>query len=151
MARMFRDILVAIDASATAARAFDRAGELALALNARLTVISVVPHVSSGAYRAPVDIEALRKDVERETQKLIADAVDRLPEGLPITTVLKHGDAGKRIVEQLEAGGYDLLVMGSRGRGRVASNLLGSVAAHVYFHSRVAMLVIQPDDGGVST
>jgi nucleotide-binding universal stress UspA family protein len=143
---MFRDILCAIDESEPAQRAFDRAGELAIALNARLTLISVAPEVSGTAYRAPVDIAALRRDVERETDRLLRDAVDRLPPELPVTTVLKHGNAGERIVEQVAEGGHDLLVMGSRGRGRVATNLLGSVAAHVFFHSRVAMLVIQPED-----
>ena len=146
MGGVFRDILTAIDNSATAQNAFDRAGELAVALNARLTVISVAPDVTGNAYRAPVDIATLRRDVELETERLIRDAVDRLPPELPVTTVLKHGNPGERIVEQVEAGGHDLLVMGSRGRGRVATNLLGSVAAHVFFHSRVAMLVIQPDD-----
>jgi nucleotide-binding universal stress UspA family protein len=146
MAGMFRNILVAIDDSATSARAFDAAGELAGSLNARLTVISVAPEVSPGAYRTGVDVQGLRDDVERETRQLISDAVDRLPAGMPVTTVLKHGDPGKRIVEQIEEGDHDLLVMGSRGRGRVATNLLGSVAADVFFHSRVAMLVIQPDE-----
>jgi nucleotide-binding universal stress UspA family protein len=143
---MFRDILAAIDSSPTAQRALETAGKLAMALNARLTVISVAPRVSSGAYQSAVDVQGLEHEVEGETQKLLREAVESLPAGLPVTTVLKHGNAGERIVEQVESGGHDLLVMGSRGRGRVASNLLGSVAAHVHFHSRVAMLVIHPDD-----
>ena len=143
---MFRNILTAIDGSATAGRAFDAAAELASSLNARLTVISVAPEVSSGAYRAPIDLQTLRAEVERETEQLLREAVDRLSPDLPVTKILMQGDAGKRIVEQLEAGNHDLLVMGSRGRGRIASNLLGSVAAHVFFHTRVPMLVIQPDE-----
>ena len=143
---MFREILVAVDSSPTGQRALETAGKLAMALNSRLTVISVAPDVSSGAYRSPIDIQELRREVEQETDQLLRDAVDRVPPDLPVTTVLKHGDAGKRIVQQLEDGGHDLLVMGSRGRGRVASRFLGSVAAHVYFHSHVAMLVIQPDE-----
>lgn len=143
---MFREILVALDTSETAQRALERAGELAIALNARLTVISVAPDVTGAAYRAPVDLESLRREVEEETERLLRDAVESLPADLPVTTVHKHGDAGKRIAEQVRAGRHDLLVMGSRGRGRVATNLLGSVAADVFFHSRVAMLVIQPDD-----
>jgi nucleotide-binding universal stress UspA family protein len=143
---MFHDILVAIDTSATAQRALERAGELAEALNTRLTVIAVAPDVTASAYRAPVDLASLRREVELETDRLLRSAVDGLPDDLPVTTVHQHGDPGKRIVEQIEAGGHDLLVMGSRGRGRVATNLLGSVAAHVFFHSCVAMLVIQPED-----
>ena len=143
---MFRDVLIALDDSETARRAFDTAAELADALNARLTVISVVPEVASAAYQSHVDVQSLRGEIERETDRLIRDAVDSLPQGLPITTVLKHGHAGERIVEQVEAGRHDLVVMGSRGRGRLATNLFGSVAAHVHYHSHVAMLVIHPEE-----
>lgn len=143
---MFRDVLIALDDSETARRAFDTAAELADALNARLTVISVVPEVASAAYQSHVDVQSLRGEIERETDRLIRDAVDSLPQGLPITTVLKHGNAGERIVEQVEAGRHDLVVMGSRGRGRLATNLFGSVAAHVHYHSHVAMLVIHPEE-----
>jgi nucleotide-binding universal stress UspA family protein len=142
---IFREILAAVDSSPTAQRALETAGELAMALNSRLTVISVAPEVSGGAPQTGVDVQALREEVEGETQRLLREAVESLPEELPVTTVLKHGHAGERIVEQLEAGGHDLLVMGSRGRGRVAENLFGSTAAYVHFHASVAMLVIHPE------
>jgi nucleotide-binding universal stress UspA family protein len=141
----FREILAAIDSSPTAQRALVVAGELAMALNSRLTVISVAPEVSGAAPQAGVDVEGLREEVEDETQRLLREAVESLPEELPVTTVLKHGHAGERIVEQLEAGGHDLVVMGSRGRGPVVSRLFGSTAAYVHFHASVAMLVIHPE------
>ena len=143
---MFRDILVAIDGSPTAERALREAAGLADALNARLTLIAVSPDVPGYAYRSGVDVAALEREAETETDRILREAVDSLPEGIPVTTVLKRGHPGERIVEQIEAGGHDLLAMGSRGRGRLTSNLFGSVGAYVHFHSRVAMLVIHPDD-----
>lgn len=143
---MFRDILVAIDGSPTAERALSEAAELAEALNARLTLIAVSPEVPGYAYRSGVDVAALEREAETETDRILREAVDSLPEGIPVTTVLKRGHPGERIVEQIEAGGHDLLAMGSRGRGRLTSNLFGSVGAYVHFHSRVAMLVIHPDE-----
>jgi nucleotide-binding universal stress UspA family protein len=142
---MFRDILAAIDGSPTADRALATAGELAEALNARLALISVAPEVPAFAYRAGIDAEALEREALAETEGILRAGVESLPAGLPVTTVLKRGHAGERIVEQIEAGSHDLLVMGSRGRGRVATNLLGSTGAHVHYHSAVAMLVIHPD------
>jgi nucleotide-binding universal stress UspA family protein len=139
---MFRNLLVAIDGSPAADQALVEAGELAEAVNAKVTIIAVAPEVPGFAYRAPVDAGALEREVEAETQKLLRGAVESLPSGLPVTTLLKHGHPGERIVEQLEAGRHDLLVMGSRGRGRVASSLFGSVGSYVHFHSRVAMLVV---------
>lgn len=143
---MFRDILVAIDGSATSARALEEAAQMAEALNARLTLIAVSPEVPGYAYRSGVDVAALEHEAETETERILHEAVDSLPEGLPVTTVLKHGNPGERIVEQIKAGGHDLLAMGSRGRGRLTTSLFGSVGAHVHYHSRVAMLVIHPDD-----
>ena len=142
---MYRNILVALDASEIAARALDEAAELALALNARLTIVSVAPDLPSAAYRAGIDIKALEGEVQAEVEGLLRQAVDSLPEGLPVTTVLRRGNPGAEIVGQIERGGHDLVVMGSRGRGRVTSSLFGSVAGHVHFHSRVAMLVLHPE------
>jgi nucleotide-binding universal stress UspA family protein len=143
---MFRDILVAIDGSPTSRRALEEAARLAEALNARLTLIAVSPEVPGYAYRSGVDVGALEREAETETERILREAVDSLPEGLPVTTVLKHGNPGERIVEQIEAGGHDLLAMGSRGSGRLTTSLFGSVGAYVHYHSRVAMLVIHPED-----
>ena len=142
---MFHNVLVAIDDSATAWKALEEAGALADALNARLTIIAVAPEVPPFAYRAPIDVEVLEHEVVSETEKLLRKAVEALPEQLPVTTVQKHGNAGDEIVKQIEGGRHDLLVMGTRERGRVVSNLFGSVAAHVHFHSHIAMLVIHPE------
>jgi nucleotide-binding universal stress UspA family protein len=142
---MFRDILVALDQSPTAQRALAEATELAEALNSRLTIISIVPPIPSFAYRAGIDVGALEQEAEKETDKLLREAVAGLPEGLPVTTVLKHGHPGEEIAKQIEAGDHDLVVMGSRGLGRVTANLFGTVGGYVHFHSRIAMLVIHPD------
>jgi nucleotide-binding universal stress UspA family protein len=143
---MFRDILVALDQTATAQRALQEAIELAEALNARLTLISIVPHIPSFAYRAGIDVGALEQEAEKESEKLLRESVSGLPEDLPVTTVLKHGHPGEEIVTQIEAGKHDLVVMGSRGLGRVTSNLFGTAGGYVHFHARVAMLVIHPEE-----
>jgi nucleotide-binding universal stress UspA family protein len=98
------------------------------------------------AYRAGVDASALEREVEAETEKVLREAVAGLPDDLPVTTVHKHGSPGEEIVKQIEAGDHDLVAMGSRGRGRVSANLFGTVGGHVHYHSRVALLVIHPDE-----
>lgn len=143
---MFRNVLVAIDSSETAQRALAEAIELAQALNSLLTIICVAPEVPSYAYRAGIDAKKLEGEAQAQTEEILRAAADSVPDDLQVTTVLKHGHAGERIVEQIDAGRHDLLVMGSRGLGRVTSNLLGSTGAYVHFHSRVAMLVIHPDE-----
>jgi nucleotide-binding universal stress UspA family protein len=143
---MFRNILVALDRSPTARRALEEAADLAVALNARLTIISVAPDAPGAAPMAGVDPIAMTHDIETETQRLLREAVESLPDELPVTTVLKHGKPGEQIVEQLKAGQHDLLAMGSRGRGRAAESIFGTTAGYVHWHNRVAMLVIHPEE-----
>lgn len=142
---MFRNILVALDQSPTAQRALREACDLAESLNARLTIISVVPQIPAFALRAGIDIAALEKEAEAETDKLLREAVASLPEGLPVTTVLKHGHAGEEIVRQIEAGDHDLVAMGSRGLGRMSANLFGSVGGYVHYHAHATMLVVHAE------
>jgi nucleotide-binding universal stress UspA family protein len=145
---MFRNILVALDESPTAQRALSQAADLAEALNARLTLICVTPDLPGYATRAGVDVRRLEDEAEAESAAILRDGVASLPEGLPVTTVLKHGHAGEEIVKQVEAGEHDLVVLGSRGLGRLASNLVGSVGGYVHFHAKVAMLIVHPDEQG---
>jgi nucleotide-binding universal stress UspA family protein len=55
-------------------------------------------------------------------------------EGMPADRVrgrLASGDAATRILEVAEEGGYDLIVMGRHGRGRLQHFLVGSVTEKV--------------------
>lgn len=142
---MFRNILVAIDSSPTAQRALSEAIDLSRALNASLTIMCVAPEVPAYAYRAGVDAKKLEDEAQAQTEELLREAAEAVPQDLQVTTLLKHGHAGERIVEQVTEGDHDLLVMGSRGLGRVTANLIGSTGAYVHYHSRVALLVIHPD------
>ena len=65
---------------------------------------------------------------------------------MSIHHVERAGRVGEEIVKELEARGYDLIVLGSRGRGRVESNVLGTVNGYVHYHSTVALLSIQVED-----
>ncbi len=144
---MYRNILVAVDGSPTAARALQHAGQLAQALDARLTVMSVVPSVPGYAYAAGVDVAALEREAERQVDKGLQSALASLPGDIAVTSFLRHGDAEHEIVNALEEGGHDLIVLGSRGRGRMASTLFGSVGVAVHFHAHVPMLIVHPLEG----
>jgi nucleotide-binding universal stress UspA family protein len=144
---MFRNILVAIDGSAHAARALEEAVDLAQAGKARLTVITCVPDpaawlIGGAAYSGGIDFEALSREAEREAQGVLDAAVQTIPQDLPVTKILTHGRAARRILEQTENGHHDLVMMGSRGRGEVRSLLLGSVSHEVLNASRTAVLIL---------
>jgi nucleotide-binding universal stress UspA family protein len=139
---MFRSILVAVDGSEPAAHALQEAIDLARGEGARLTLISVAAPPrwlgSPGPYVAPVPLE---DEFERRAQQVVEEAEASVPEDVPVSTVVRSGPAAQAILDRVEAGGHDLIVMGSRGLGSAGSLLLGSVSRAVLADSRVPVLI----------
>jgi nucleotide-binding universal stress UspA family protein len=150
--RVFRDILVAIDGSAHAARALDEAIDLAERDNARLTIMTAVPDPSAwlltgAAYGGEIDYVALSEESERKYRELLDKAAFQVPQGVSVTKRLVHGRPGDRILEQITEGHHDLVVMGSRGRGNVRSLVLGSVSHQVLNAAPAAVLIVHAEVG----
>jgi nucleotide-binding universal stress UspA family protein len=141
---MFRNILVAIDGSDDAERALGQAIDLAECEHAKLTIFSAVPTPPPFAYATPgaAALSDLDEQERRETDEIVRAALDRVPAGVSATSVVKTEPAKPALLRQIDAGGHDLVVMGSRGRGAVRSALLGSVSHHVLHHSDVPVLIV---------
>ena len=142
---MFLNILVGLDGSATSRRALEHAIALARAGNAKLTLVTVAPPVASYVTLAGISTATMHAELDRWAAGVLARAVDVVPGDVLAHTLQLSGDAGPEIVKELQRGGYDLVVLGSRGRGRAQEGLLGSVNGYVHFHSRVPLLSV-PDD-----
>jgi nucleotide-binding universal stress UspA family protein len=69
--------------------------------------------------------------------KLVAELDDDVPCEPP---VVEHGDAGVVLVEA--AKDAELLVVGTRGRGALRSNVIGSVARHCADHTPVPLVIV---------
>jgi nucleotide-binding universal stress UspA family protein len=140
---MFHNILVSIDGSPHAEQALSEAIDIAQAGNARLTLITAVRACPSWAY-SPVGAGAARQlavELEREAQRIMRDAVARVPDDLPVTQIVTHDQIRPALMKQIECGNHDLLAMGSRGRGPIASSLLGSVSHYALNHSPIPVLI----------
>lgn len=85
--------------------------------------------------------DQLRAEAERVVQRARELATDRSP-GLTVETVIAEVDPRTLL---LEAGSTaDLTVVGTRGHGRVASLLLGSVSSALVRHSSRPVAVVRP-------
>jgi nucleotide-binding universal stress UspA family protein len=140
----YLNILVGIDSSKSGQRALRHAVDLAAALNARLTILTVVAPLPGSVYRSGVDTGELASAADREAADLLRAATAIVPETVSVRSRLRHGHAAAEIVAEANEGDHDLLVLGSRGRGRLVSNLLGSVAGSVHYHLHMPLLVIHP-------
>jgi nucleotide-binding universal stress UspA family protein len=142
---LFRSVLVAVDGSRAAAKALEQAIDLAQSESARLTLISVaeLPRLRFSSF--PLAVPFPNEDeLVREAETNLERAEALVPDGVPVSTVLRRGPVAKEIVKRVVAGEHDLVVMGSRGLGPAGAVLLGSVSRAVLAHSPVPVLVAPP-------
>ena len=130
-----RKILIAYDGGEAAHRALDLAAELAHKFDAAVGVVSVVP-VHAG--RVPVDPW---DDREVHTTELAEAAGLLRAQGIEPVMYEPAGDPAATIEKIAEEGGYDMVVVGSRGLGLLSRALQGSVSEHVATHSRTTVVV----------
>jgi nucleotide-binding universal stress UspA family protein len=131
---MYQRILVPIDGSPTAQRAFDYALKMARENRAELIPLYVVD-VPLVAYEAPGFDPSIVRDAMLETgEQLKRDALAAMQKedvkgAAHVVEIDRVGfDVADRILEEARAANCDLVVMGTHGRRGVKRLVLGSVA-----------------------
>ena len=142
-----KSIVVGVDGSPGSRAALEFAMAEAARRGTALRVIAAValPEYCATAYGAyiPPPPEEFVADVRAEMQQFVDQVVaarSDLATGLLIAVEARAGRAGEVLIEAAE--GADLLVVGHRGRGSVASRLLGSVGLHCVLHASCPITVV---------
>ena len=144
----YRHVLVAFDGSPEAELALAHAVAMAQVYRAKLTVVAVVPPPPLLAWQAPGGMRGMHQSEQKELAQRLRAAADGVPDDLSVTTQLLDGDPAREILHHAREGKTDVIVMGSRGRGRVTAALLGSVSNRVMHDATVPVIVIhRPSDG----
>ena len=125
---MYRKILVASDGSKTAARAVDRAAEVARATGASVTILTVGPR-DEATRTAAAEAARIARDGDGD--------------GVRVTTKVDQGDPSQVILDEAERGGYDLLVVGNKGMTGASRFLTGSVPNKISHHVPIALLIVR--------
>jgi nucleotide-binding universal stress UspA family protein len=143
---MFRNILVAVDGSRHADRALGQAIDMAESEHSRLTLITGVAEVPPAAYLMGGQLTGeLIDNARARAGAIVRAARDRIPDDLPVTTILTEEPIRLALMRQIKDGDHDLVALGSRGRGAVRSTLLGSVSHYVLHHSPVPVLIVHDE------
>lgn len=139
---MFSRILVAVDGSESARRAFEKSVYLAQRCNSRLDLIHVVLDSTYGGDSAATF--QLIEELEERGKKLLEEYKSQaVRAGIQVETLLKLGDHAQVIIDIASKNNYDLIMMGSRGLSVFKELLLGSVSFKVMHHARCPVMVVR--------
>jgi nucleotide-binding universal stress UspA family protein len=139
---MFSRILVRVAGSDRGASAVAVATGLAVAGRGRLTLMAAIPHPSPWAWGGPISLEDLRRGSERDSEAALRKTAEAVPAQVPTTVLVRHGPAYDRLLDEARRGHYDLIVVGSRHRGRLRSALFGGLGHKLERESPVPVLVV---------
>lgn len=138
-------ILVATDGSATAGEAVRFGAAFAKALGGGLTLLHVVP--KHGHLGPSVHDEACRPEERRAAEALLRAAQAEAAQwGSPAAIRIAVGEPVEAIVRTAREARADMLVVGTRGRERMARVLLGSVAENLAKVAPCPVVVVRKVD-----
>ncbi len=140
-------VVVGVDGSPGARAALEFAIDEAIRRHSRLRVITVVQlpeyGMTSLATLVPPPPDKLVEDVKTATQQHVDEVVDARTDntsGPPISVEARAGRPAEVLCDAADRA--DLLIIGHRGRGSVASGLLGSVGLHCVLHASSPVTVV---------
>ena len=142
-------ILLAVDGSAKSTKAAKKAGEIAKALGAQITVINVV--TINNNYKSAYSKSKIKRLMEERKQeikkgkKILSETVALLKEkGIEINNkVLRKGDPSKWICEEAKKGKFDLVILADKGESKIKRFSLGNTSDKVVRYMSTSVLIVK--------
>ena len=139
---MFKRILVAVDGSENAITAARLAGDICRSMGADLALVTVFDPIPN--YLGEPFIQAALTKRMEPAQAILNEARDHVGE-IPgeLTTDMLEGPPAEAILKLLESRNVDLVIMGTRGLGRLRGLVLGSQSQKVVQHAHCPVLLVR--------
>lgn len=139
---MYNKILAPIDGSENSKLALQQAVGLAQETGAILTVMHVLDLPAQ--LKTLKSYPLIKEQLSEEGISIFESARETYnSKGISYTEKTSQGVPANEILKEANQGGYDLIVIGSRGMGEVKSWLLGSVSHRVVKHAKCPVLVVK--------
>jgi nucleotide-binding universal stress UspA family protein len=139
---MFNNILLAVDGSEHALKAARIAGELARQTQADLRVVTAFDPVPG--YLGEPNLQKAIDERFEQAHQILAEAMRQIGETpRELKTEILEGPAAEAILGVAEVRANDLIIMGTRGLGRLTGLLLGSHSQKVVSHATCPVLLVR--------
>jgi nucleotide-binding universal stress UspA family protein len=139
---MFERILLAVDGSEHAFHAAKVAAELSRCMKSELRIVvaydPIPPYLGEPNLQHAINA---RLDHAQEILKKAVETLGDVP--AEIHTELIEGNPAEAIIEVAATRASDVIVMGSRGLGRLAGLVLGSTSQKVVSHAPCPVLIVR--------
>jgi nucleotide-binding universal stress UspA family protein len=141
MENKIKRILVPMDGSKTSFRALDSAVEIARACHATILGVHVISFLPTEFMPAVVPYKIYQK---KEAGKFMEKAkVSAAKRGILFKYVITYGSPIDQIIGLTKSKKIDLVVIGARGKGRLAEVFLGSVSNAILHKSAVPVMIVK--------
>ena len=147
---MYRHLLAATDGSMLSSLAVDHAVELARSLGAKLTLLHVAgqyppPMLVDGTVFPTLPQEEHEAAALKQSREILDPCVAKAKFAGVTCNALHESDsaAWHAIIETAARAECDVIVMGSHGRGGLASLIMGSQTQKVLHHTNLPVLVVR--------
>lgn len=141
-----RKFMVPVDGSENSLRAVHYAVSLARDESPAVVFVITVQAdpVIYGDAALYIDYAKLEQAQREQSAAILKPAADLLGKaGVRFETEVLRGDAATSIVRRAEELGCDVIVIGTRGMGALASLVLGSTALKVVHHTKLPVTLIK--------
>ncbi len=136
-------ILVPLDGSTCAKRAFDWAASLSKAYGAELVLLYVVDMNQKLSALDRVAMSGYEPAIfKMEGEKLLSSYEKEAP-SISVTAEVLIGSPAEQIISATEKYKADLIVMGSRGQSQVKQVVMGSVSQYVLHHADCPVMIVR--------
>jgi len=141
---MFKTILVPTDASESAQRALKMAIDMAKEFGSRIVLLHVVYTPEALGYTLSSGITVPQEEISIYGSEALTAALAGIDKGnVPIEKKQTPGHPATAILEEIERGKFELVVMGSRGYGPITGSLLGSVSQRVLSGAECPVMIVK--------
>lgn len=148
-----RKILIAVDGTERSINAVEFAVDLATKYDSEICLVHVIPN-SKWRYCMATDEEDLIsphiikntiKEMEEEGERLLSSVLTSVKgAGIEAHAQLDHGYPAKKILQIAKEENFDLIVMGSSGRGTITRLFFGSISDEVIRKAPCPILLVKP-------
>jgi nucleotide-binding universal stress UspA family protein len=148
---MLDKVLIATDGSDWSGKAVEFTIRLCGGTSCKVTLLTVAeepvyPAVMDGM-TPPIESMPPYEDIQ---EAIIAESQDLLERsevplkaaGIEVELKVRFGNPAREVLQEAEQGEYDMLIMGSHGRGALGKLVLGSVSYRVSHHVKCPLLIV---------